>query len=160
MRFVTDKFRSSTDLVPVEASPEKKVTSARKPKAASAVKAKAATISSTATETEVVSPNRRKPKAIKPVLVVPAIGTQAWYEYNREQSLLQRSKKRIARKKKLEQEETVFAKDIEDSEDERKPKKLKPVDRVRIRNKQTDAAAAVARLKESVYTLCAVKTVM
>jgi len=133
----------------MEASPEKKIASGRKVKPAPVSKAKAAD-PGTATETKVVGSSTGKRKAIpSPTTpVIPPIGTQAYFEYMGEQRRVVKEKKRVARKKKLEQEETVFAKDIEDSEDEHRPKKLKSVEKFRIRNKQNEEAAAVARSRE------------
>ena len=127
----------------MQASPEKKATTARKIKAATGTKAKVTpkiAKPGTTIKAEHVSSGAEGTATASPPLVpvIPPVGTHAYWDYMRAQYRAEQVKRRIAKKKKLEQEDTIFAKDIEDSEDEWNPKKAK---KSKTKTKQEQALA-------------------
>ena len=138
----------------MQASPEKKVTTARKIKAATGIKAKATaniTKPGTATKAEYVSSGAEGTATASPPLVpvIPPVGTHAYWDYMRAQYRAELVKRRIAKKKKLEQEDTIFAKDIEDSDDERRGKKVK---KTKTKQEKDEKALTEARSTGCVST--------
>jgi len=124
----------------MQASPEKKVAPARKIKAATGTKAKV----KVAKPSMAIKAESVRTEAGTLVPVVPPVGTQAYWDYRRKQYLAEREKRRIAKKKKLQQEDIIFAKDIEDSEDERKSKKAKKT-KTKTKQERDEDALADAR---------------
>lgn len=142
----------------MQAIPETKVAPTRKIKVATGTKAKAkagVSKSSTAIKAEAASSEVEvTPAAPSPVTpVIPAYGTMGYFEWRAEERRIRLEKNRIAKKKKLAREDIIFAKDIEDSEDEwpsRKAKKTKT--KMKTKQENDEEAVTAARSTGSVYT--------
>jgi len=133
----------------MEADPDRKTASARKIKAATGTKAKvkvAKPSSTMDTEMESSSTEEIDGSTLPTTPVLTPYDNAAVIKDLRERRRVYLEKKKIVKKKKLEREETIYTKDIEDSEDEWE-RKRKQVEKTKSKQERSEASLIAARSK-------------